>query len=213
MNSLIPKQFAVLAGKPVLMHTINAFYRSDFRPEIIVVLHPGLREQWNTLCLDYSFDAPHTVISGGAMRYDSVKNALSLISPASVVAIHDAVRPVISNPVITNAYLVAEKKGAAVTAIPSRDSVRLQEAGNDTSRALNREEVYLVQTPQTFRSELITNAYKQPFRPAFTDDASVAEAAGYAITLVEGSTTNIKITYPEDLLLAEILLKQENPAG
>ena len=206
MNSNIPKQFLLLNGKPVIMHTIEAFYRSSYRPSIILVLNPETFEQWSELCVQYHFEIPVTTVAGGANRFDSVKNGLRLINGEGLIAIHDAVRPVISEDLISRSFAEAEQSGSAVPAIRSKDSVR--KGTKESSQALNRDEIFMVQTPQTFRSEILRKAYEQPFEDSFTDDASVVERSGVQIRLIEGDTQNIKITFPQDLLLAEYFLKQ-----
>jgi 2-C-methyl-D-erythritol 4-phosphate cytidylyltransferase len=206
MQQDIPKQFLLVAGKPVLMHTLEAFYQSEPRPEIIVVLNVDYHEYWEKLCKTHQFSIPHTLVKAGQERFFSVKNGLKLVKGKALVAIHDAVRPSIKKEKIEEAFSYAEVNGNAVLAIPSKDSVRLSDTKGN--RALARELVYLIQTPQIFTSNVLQKAYQQEFRTSFTDDASVVEHAGVAIHLVEGDPKNIKITYPEDLALAEVFLKQ-----
>ncbi|MDF3078783.1 MAG: 2-C-methyl-D-erythritol 4-phosphate cytidylyltransferase [Sphingobacteriaceae bacterium] len=206
MNAALPKQFMLLNGRPVLMHTIDAFANSDYRPEILVALPSTFHEYWKKCCTEFGFTTPHQIVSGGSTRFESVKHGLNEIHGEAVIAIHDAVRPVISNEIISESFQVAEEKGTAVTAIKSRDSVR-QATGN-TSRALNRENIYLIQTPQTFKIELLKKAYEQEFSDEFTDDASVVEKLGTEINLIEGSPKNLKITFPEDLFIAGHFLKK-----
>lgn len=206
MQQDIPKQFLLLNGKPVLMHTLEAFYQSEPKPELLVVLNVDYHEYWEKLCKTHQCSIPHTLIKGGQERFFSVKNALKLVKGKALIAIHDAVRPLISQKLIQEAYTQAENLGNAVAAIPSRDSVRqLSEKG---SKALRRDQLFLVQTPQVFTSEVLKKAYEQEFRASFTDDASVVERLGKSIHLLPGETQNIKITYPEDLIWAEALLKQ-----
>ncbi|MXV15546.1 2-C-methyl-D-erythritol 4-phosphate cytidylyltransferase [Hufsiella ginkgonis] len=211
MGSEIPKQFLQVAGKPVLMHTIEAFYYSDFRPGILLVLPSGHHDYWSRLCMQAGFTVPVTLVAGGEQRFHSVKNALETITEESVIAIHDAVRPVISNKIISNTFRIAEEGGNAIVAIPSKDSIR-QVNADGHSVALDRKNIFLVQTPQTFRSGILKAAYTQAFSPEFTDDASVVEKSGIAINLVEGDPDNLKITFPGDLLIAEWLLAKKNPA-
>jgi 2-C-methyl-D-erythritol 4-phosphate cytidylyltransferase len=206
MQSEIPKQFMLLNSKPILMHTIEAFHHSNLKPEIIVVLNVDFHTYWEQLCEKYHFSIPHTLIKGGMQRFHSVKNGIKSIKGNAIVAIHDAVRPLVSNELISRSFLEAEHAGNAVVAIKSRDSVR-QKKGS-SSIALNRDEIYLVQTPQTFQFALLNKAYKQEYRNEFTDDASVVERIGVAINLIEGESKNIKITFPEDLSLAEFYLRQ-----
>lgn len=205
MGADLPKQFLVLNGKPVLMQTIQAFFYSELKPEIIVVLNIDFHRYWETLCSEYRFDIPHTLVKGGSERFYSVKNSLEYISDNAVVAIHDAVRPLVSTELITEGFREAQSKGNAVTAVQSGDSVRRMTG--DISAAISRQEIYLVQTPQTFESGILKNAYKQPFRVSYTDDASVVETSGIRINLIAGEKTNIKITFPEDLAIAEVLMK------
>jgi 2-C-methyl-D-erythritol 4-phosphate cytidylyltransferase len=206
MQSELPKQFIPIHGKPIIMYTIEAFFNSKVRPAIIVVLNPSMHQLWEGLCMKHDFKIPHKLVAGGDSRFSSVKNGLdTIVGDHSIVAIHDAVRPLISNDIITGAYRQAEIMGSAVTMIQSKDSVR--RVINGSSEALNRDEIYLVQTPQTFNSKLLKIAYQQEFNESFTDDASVVEKAGYPVNFFLGDPKNIKITYPNDLLVAEALLK------
>ena len=204
MLSEVPKQFMLLRGRPVLMHTIEAFKKSDYNPEIIVVLNVDFHQYWENLCLLHNFSIPHKLVKGGTQRFDSVKNGIKAIQTKAIVAIHDAVRPLLSKQLIDRTFEEAERTGNAVAAIKSRDSVR-QNTGTHTI-PLDREEIYLIQTPQTFSSEILKKAYTQEYRNEFTDDASVAEKIGIKINLIDGETRNLKITFPEDIRLAEIYL-------
>jgi len=206
MQSDIPKQFMLLNSKPILMQTIEAFYHSDQKPEIIVVLNVDFHTYWEQLCKKYNFSIPHTLVKGGLQRFHSVKNGIRSIKGNAVVAIHDAVRPLASNELISRSFREAEITGNAIASIQSKDSVR-QKIGK-SSISLNRDEIYLVQTPQTFQFGLLNKAYKQEYRNEFTDDASVVERTGISINLIEGERKNLKITFPEDILLAEFYLSQ-----
>jgi 2-C-methyl-D-erythritol 4-phosphate cytidylyltransferase len=209
MQSALPKQFLLLCGKPVLMHTIEAFYNSKSSPLIILVLHADYHTLWKQLCRNHHFTIQHALIAGGKTRFHSVKNAVDLILDNNVlIAVHDAVRPLVSDVIIDEAYQCAAQNGTAVTAVKSRDSIR--KLSGSTSTSLNRNEIYLVQTPQTFQSALLKEAYNQPYNPNFTDDASVVEYAGTQITLVEGNYSNIKITFPEDITVAEALINKKS---
>ncbi|WP_316784011.1 2-C-methyl-D-erythritol 4-phosphate cytidylyltransferase [Pedobacter frigiditerrae] len=205
MQNSVAKQFLLLKDKPVLMHTILAFYNSIFNPEIILVLNADLHQQWEELCFKHNFNIPHLIIRGGEQRFHSVRNGLMAIKDEGIVAIHDAVRPIVSNKLITNAYEVAEQMGNAVTCIKPSDSVR--KIKDKESKIINRDELVLIQTPQTFEISQLRTAYQQHYKPKFTDDASVVEKAGFKINLIEGERSNIKITYPEDLELAGFLVK------
>jgi len=207
MKSDVPKQFLLLNGLPVLMHTINAFHNCQAQPQIIVVLPADSHDYWNTLCATHHFEVPHQLISGGETRFHSVKMGLGLIDDEdAIVAVHDAVRPLVSKDIIDDSYECAVKYGNAIVAIKSRDSVR--QIKDNRSMSLVRDEIYLIQTPQTFQSAQLKQAYLQPYQPSFTDDASVVEQTGVNINLIGGSYQNIKITFPEDIAIAEFLLKQ-----
>jgi 2-C-methyl-D-erythritol 4-phosphate cytidylyltransferase len=205
MNQDIPKQFLELDGKPVLMHTIEAFHRCVLNPEIILVLNIQQHQFWAELCTAYHFSIPHQVIEGGKERFDSVKNGLDRIRDEGVVAVHDAVRPLVSTALVEAAYQMALDKGNAIAAIQPVDSVRIQKEGQE-SMALNRDELFLIQTPQTFVIAQLKEAYQQPYVKDFTDDASVVEKAGFPIHILPGERSNIKITYAQDLELASFLL-------
>jgi 2-C-methyl-D-erythritol 4-phosphate cytidylyltransferase len=207
MQSNVPKQFLLLNGTPVMMHTIEAFYNSAYQPKIIVVLHADFHEYWKELCAEHQFNIPHQLVSGGETRFHSVKNGLEIIQDEdALVAIHDAVRPLTPVRVINEAYTQAKANGNAIVAIKSRDSIR--QLKNGISQHLHREEIYLVQTPQTFQLALLRAAYEQAFDSTFTDDASVVERSGLKINLIEGSHANIKITFPEDIAIAEVIQKK-----
>lgn len=205
MGSYIPKQFLLINGKPIVMYTIEAFYKSDLKPTIILVIPLEYKEYWNELCMEYNFEIPHSIIFGGENRFNSVKNALKELEENSIVAIHDAVRPIIKNQIINNAFLQAELHNNAITAIAVKDSVR--QIIGDTSVQLNRDEIYLIQTPQAFKFDILQKAYNLEYNKRFTDDASVVESLGYKINLIAGDVENIKITFPEDLKLAEFYLR------
>jgi 2-C-methyl-D-erythritol 4-phosphate cytidylyltransferase len=209
MNAPLPKQFLLLNGKPVMMHTITAFFTSPQKPEIIVVLNEQYFSLWKQLCEEHQFDIKHQLVAGGKTRFHSVKNALHLITETAVIAIHDAVRPLISIKIIDEAYHQALTTGNAVVAVPSKDSVRWQNA-DGISQNLNRNDVFLVQTPQTFQSEILKKAYEQEYLEEFTDDASVVERSGVKINLLAGNPDNFKITFPADLKIAEMILNEKS---
>lgn len=153
MQAIIPKQFLLLNGRPVMMYTIEAFYQSERQPQIIVVMHSNYHTYWQELCTEYQFGIPHQLVDGGETRFHSVKNGLDLVDDNSLVAVQDAVRPLVSAEIINNAYTQAAEAGSAVAAVKSRDSVR--SVRNGRSESLLRDEIYLVQTPQTFKSGLL----------------------------------------------------------
>ncbi len=207
MKSATPKQFLLLNGRPLLFYTLEAFYNSVFKPDILLVIHPDFHSYWEWLCADNKFTVPHQLIAGGEMRFHSVKNGLAAIADAdAVIAVQDAVRPLTEVAIIDRAYRYAEAHGNAVAGVKSRDSIRQVKDG--VSASLIRDEIYLIQTPQTFTATQLNKAYEQPFNDTFTDDASVVEKAGFNINLVEGSYNNIKITFPDDIAIAEMLLNK-----
>ncbi|MDN3585346.1 2-C-methyl-D-erythritol 4-phosphate cytidylyltransferase [Pedobacter aquatilis] len=206
MQTETPKQFLLLNNLPVLMHTIKAFALSDFQPKILVVLNQQQHSYWNKLCQEFNFNIPHDVIAGGSERFHSVKNAIDKISETSVISIHDAVRPIISKHLIDKGFKYALENGSAIAAVKPIDSIRKQVGEN--TKAENRDDYFMVQTPQVFQSETIKKAYNLPFKNHFTDDASVVEESGIEVNLIEGERNNIKITYPADLDIAEWFLNK-----
>lgn len=207
MGGPLPKQFVEIAGKPILMHTIELFSRFDNKMELIVVLPAAQSIFWEELCRRHRFEIPHQVACGGETRFHSVSNGLELARGDGIVFIHDGVRPLVSSVTLRRCFETAVQHGNAVPAVPVSESVRWVE--NGLNHPVDRSKLVLIQTPQTFRLPLIQAAYRQPFDPAFTDDASVLEKTGAAIQLVEGNPENIKITWPADLRLAKLMLETE----
>jgi 2-C-methyl-D-erythritol 4-phosphate cytidylyltransferase len=201
MRSDIPKQFLLLRGKPILMYTIERFYNFCNDIKIVVVLPKDEIERWKHLCSEYHFTIQHNVTQGGETRYHSVKNGLALVDNDCIVGIHDGVRPLVSTSVIERCYNEAATGKAVIPVIPAVDSLRMVTATGNT--AIDRSTIRLVQTPQVFPSNMLMDAYKQEYAPTFTDDASVVESFGLAITLVDGNIENIKITNPIDLTIAD----------
>ena len=209
MGGEIPKQFIPVAGKPILMHTLEKFQRfgeslvGTGGLEIILVLPKEQQEYWAELCTKYSFKVPHTVVNGGETRFHSVQNGLKAIPDCAegVVGIHDGVRPFVSLDVIKRCYQEARVKKAVIPVMPVTDTLR------DVTQGKNvyRENYKIVQTPQTFDIQLLKAANQQPYSEAFTDDASVVEAIGQEVTMVEGNRENIKITTPFDLKIADVI--------
>jgi 2-C-methyl-D-erythritol 4-phosphate cytidylyltransferase len=204
MGAEIPKQFLELAGRPVLMHTIERFKSFNDAIEIITVLPENQLRHWLDLQKKYSFNVLQTLVKGGSTRFLSVKNGLKFVNVPGLVAIHDGVRPFVSNDTIKRCFETAEKLGNAVPAISPTESLRI--LTDQGSTPINRQNVKQIQTPQVFNSELIKKAYLQEYRPEFTDDATVLEKMGEKINLIEGNRENIKITNPEDLLISTALL-------
>jgi len=210
LNSAIPKQFLELCGKPVLLHTLESFlqYRDDLT--IILVLRADHFEMWHTITERYNFNHAVILVAGGETRFQSVKNGLDKIHDEGLVAIHDGVRPLVNKEIIAASFRLAASNGSAIAAVSLKDSIRI--VAQDHTRALDRSKFRLIQTPQTFDVSLIKEAYRQDEDEALTDDASVAEKAGHKILLFEGSYENLKITTPEDLVIAEALLKSRGTA-
>lgn len=203
MKSDIPKQFLLLRERPILMHTLERFIEADDAIQIVLVLPGNQVPYWLSLTKKHSFYLPHRVVQGGATRFQSVKNGLSHIPYNAIVAIHDGVRPFCAPEIINESFEQAILHGSAIVSVPSKDSLRVIE--NEKSRAVDRSAYRIVQTPQTFNSSLLKKAFETEESPLFTDDASVFEKAGHTIRLIEGDYRNIKITTPEDILLAEAL--------
>lgn len=204
MGSDLPKQFIPLQGKPVLMHTLEAFYQWDAAADLLLVIPEAHEAYWKMLCKELHFTIPHRIIYGGETRFHSVRNGLREVKEDGLIAVHDGVRPFVSYDVISSCFTIAEAFGAALPVVPVIESVRERNGGE--SRPVDRNHLCIVQTPQVFRSEWLRAAYEQPYDARFTDDASLVEAAGHTIRLVDGNRENIKITTPMDLQYAEIML-------
>ena len=205
MGTEIPKQFLELAGKPILMHTIEVFYNFDPDCELILVLPASQHDFWSKLCLKHSFTIHQQIVSGGETRFHSVRNGLKLIQEKGIIFIHDGVRPLVSIQTLERCFETALKDGNAIPVLPVTESLRKINGNQNIS--VDRNLYFSIQTPQTFRSEQILQAYQLEYNPSFTDDASVAEKAGFSISMVEGNCENIKITKPTDLIFAEAILR------
>lgn len=205
MHSEVPKQFLLLKGMPVLMRTISAFQLFDPDLEIILVLPEKHLPYWESLCRQHAFNLMIKLAKGGKTRFESVNNGLQLVAPDSeLIAIHDGVRPLVSQGTIRTCFDTAAVMGNAVPVIEIPDSIRFLDGQKNAS--VNRSDYRIVQTPQVFRSEQLKKAYGMAQQKDYADDASVVEAAGHSIYLVPGNPENIKITSPPDLLKAEALL-------
>ena len=200
MGGEVPKQFLPINGKPILMHTIEAFRKALDGIEIILVLPADQHEYWQKLCQDYNFCSPELIAKGGETRFHSVKNGLALLpdNEDAVVGIHDGVRPFVSKETIQRCYAAAAGGRAVVPVVPVVETIR-QILPDGKSITRPRDEYRLVQTPQTFPLVMLKKAYEQSYSETFTDDASVVEAMGEEILMVEGNRENIKITTPSDL--------------
>jgi 2-C-methyl-D-erythritol 4-phosphate cytidylyltransferase len=206
MNQSTPKQFISLEGKPVLVHTIEAFLQADQSMEIVVVF-PADHLEYGKELLDQFLPSQNIQFAtGGKTRFHSVKSGLSMATSSSIVLVHDAVRCLVTPTLIQRCIKQAVELGSAIPAIASKDSIRLV-TEQDQNVQLDRSRIRLVQTPQTFSFELLWRAYQVEHQDSFTDEANVLEAAGHQVHLIEGEEDNIKITFPTDLILAAQILK------
>lgn len=204
MKAYIPKQFIEIQGKPILMHTLDVFHQFEASMKLILVLPAVQIDLWKELCIVHNFSLNHEIIPGGNTRFDSVKNGLEAISAPALVAVHDGVRALVSVDTIARCFETAEKFDAAIPVVDLVDSIR--QVTENASQSVDRNSFKLVQTPQVFDAELLKKAYEQEYTPLFTDDASVVEALGAKIKLVEGNRENIKITTEFDLKMAESIM-------
>ena len=211
MGSDIPKQFLPIGGKPVLMRTIERFRAYSKDLQIILVLPEAQQDYWQELCKEYHFEVKYLLANGGQTRFHSVQNGLALVpdDAQGVVGVHDGVRPFPSIEVIRRCYETARTAKAVIPVIPVVETVRHLEG--EGSVTVPRGDYRLVQTPQTFDIQLLKAANRQPYNDGFTDDASVVESYGHAITLVEGNRENIKITTPYDIVVAEAIIQHPSP--
>ena len=212
MNSSIPKQFLRIQNKPILYYTLRQFKRAIPEIELVLVLPKDQISTWFSLCQEFSdFEQkiPHRLIEGGESRFHSSKNGIQAISDLEncLVGIHDGVRPLVSIECIQEAYQVSITHKNAVLSVSSKDSIRLWDANTQAYLSINRDEVKIIQTPQVFHLFSLREAFNQTYSDLFTDDASVVEKMGEKIHLINGNYENIKITTPDDLLIAESLLK------
>ncbi len=210
MGNDIPKQFLPVAGKPILMHTIERFHEYDENLKVILVLPESQQAYWKELCETYHFGISHTVVNGGDTRFQSSKNGLAAIPDGEdgVVGIHDGVRPFVSKEVIAECYETAREEYAAIPVYAVTDTLRYIDKRGGGKNVL-RDDYRIVQTPQTFDISLAKQAFNQGYKEQFTDDASVVESLGCQVAMVEGNRENIKITTPFDLQVAEAILTHE----
>ena len=206
MGGDVPKQFLLLDGRPILQCTIERFLEAEPEMKVITVLPRTHFETWKDLCAIHSFHCPQTLVAGGLTRFHSVQNALKKVPDGAVVSIHDGVRPLISAALVRRMLdrMETEECRALLPVVPVVDTLRSTDPATPDP---DRSRVVAVQTPQIFRSEDIKAAYKQAYDLSFTDDASVAARNGIPLTFEEGERFNLKITTPEDLVLAEAILR------
>ncbi|WP_206367033.1 2-C-methyl-D-erythritol 4-phosphate cytidylyltransferase [Sphingobacterium sp. SGG-5] len=210
IESSLPKQYHVLNDRPVLMHTITAFGESA--DKIIVVIHPEMISLWEEQCKEYDFHIAHELVAGGPTRFESVKNGLNyikeqyanLLTDHTAIAVHDAARPLVEPRLIQQSFDRCHQGEGNVLGVKSVNSVRI---GTPlSSQTVDRNDVWLIQTPQTFPAEILMRAFEQEQQPHFTDEASVVEQMGYNIYILESNHRNLKITYPEDFIIAQMYL-------
>lgn len=204
MQSAIPKQFLPLAGKPILWHTVSAFQNALPEARLIVVLPRDTEAAQIKFLKEFPFTEAVTIVTGGDTRFHSVRNGLSEVPEDALVMVHDGVRPLVSKSLIERCLKFAEEHGTAIPALPLTDS--LCRVDNGQYKVVDRSGLFAVQTPQTFKSSLLLQAFEQKYRESFTDEASVVNAMGGTVLLIEGETQNLKITTPEDLQLAAAIL-------
>lgn len=207
MGAELPKQFIELNGKPILMHTLEKMHVFDVEMQLILVLPESQLVFWGELCKSHNWSTPHELANGGSSRFLSVQNGLQRAT-GELIGVHDGVRPFVSNEVMLNCFDAAENSGAAVPVVPIVQSLRKLVA--DTNQAADRDQYRAVQTPQCFKSEVLKEAFAKAERTDYSDDASVVEANGGNITLVDGNSENIKITTPFDLELGRLIIKRRS---
>lgn len=212
IGSNLPKQYQLLDGRPILMLTLKAF--EGIADKIILVIHPDMANLWRELCDKYQFSIAHEVVFGGETRFESVKNGVlyiekeypDLTTKNTAIAVHDAARPLISKDLIHRSFRLCHQGFGNVLGVKSTNSVRI--GTEKSSEAMSRNNVWLIQTPQTFPADLMIRAFAQEEQDSFTDEASVVEKLGYNILILESDPTNIKITYPEDFAIAQAYIQQ-----
>jgi 2-C-methyl-D-erythritol 4-phosphate cytidylyltransferase len=205
MGAATPKQFLPLCGKPLLFYSINAF-RIVFPDIKIIMVLPAEHISYAQIVLSsFSQSIDVHIVSGGPTRFHSVQNGLKSVNDGAIVFVHDGVRPLVSPVLVKRCYEQAIEKGSAIPAIPVKDSIRI--LGEEGSEPIDRELLRVIQTPQTFRSEILLPAFELEYAPAFTDEATVVEASGVQVHLIEGERGNIKVTTPDDMVIAEVLMK------
>lgn len=209
MGGDIPKQFREIGGRPVLMHTLERFRQYSEQLQLILVLPEEQTAYWKDLCRKYKFEVSHQIVSGGETRFASSRNGIAAIpdDARGLVAIHDGVRPFVSLEVIGRCFEAAREAQASIPVMPVTDTLRLI-GGKGKPHNVSRSDYRVVQTPQTFDIQLAKEAFRQPYRESFTDDASVIESLGHEVRMVEGNRENIKLTTPFDLKIAETLLRE-----
>lgn len=209
MASSIPKQFLPLGGMPLICHTIQAFCNAMADIQIVLVVPADQEQTISTIIKSYLSTQKIITVRGGDTRFHSVQNGLKMVQGDGVVFVHDGVRPLVSAALINRCYEQALLKGSAIPCVPVTDSIRMV-GDNEQSEPVNRDKLRVIQTPQTFRTALILPAFQQEYSPLFTDEATVVEAYGEKVFMTDGEYSNLKITTPGDIAIAESLLKVAN---
>jgi len=209
MGGDLPKQFMLLQGKPVLMHSMENFHLAHTASQLILVIADEMKNFWQQLCEEHQFTIPHILISAGPTRFQSIKNGLDYIlenysDQVDMISIHDGARPLVSTALIDKSFNACALHETAICALKSVNSIRI--GSSQKNQAYDRDQIWSIQTPQVFKAKLLFEAYKQEETKFFTDDASVVEKLGKSIHLIEGDSKNIKITYKEDLAIAQLFL-------
>ena len=204
MGTTLPKQFLAIEGKSILLHTIGQFVTAYTDINFIIVLPADYIQDGKALITSSGLSQSFQFVAGGDTRFQSVKNGLAQADPASIVFVHDAVRCLLTPALIQRCYQQAVEKGSAIPAVSSTDTIRISD-GNQ-HHVVDRANVMMIQTPQTFNAALLKKAFEQAYQPSFTDEANVLEASGKKVYLIEGEYENIKITRPLDLAIAEYIL-------
>ena len=206
MGGELPKQFLLLQNKPLLWHTITAFFSAYADIEIVLVLPKSHMQPGRQIANMFANNNQITILEGGETRFNSVKNGLAMVPPNAIVFVHDGVRCLVDISLIQRCYNQAVAMGSAIPAVAATDSIRI--VNNDDNAVADRNNVRIIQTPQTFKSELLLAAFRQDFTNSFTDEATVVEASGEKIFLIDGDYNNLKITRPIDLIIAEKILEE-----
>ena len=204
MGTALPKQFLAIEGKSILLHTIGQFMTAFADINFIIVLPADYIQEGQALFTASGLNQPFQFVAGGDTRFQSVKNGLAQVDPESIVFVHDAVRCLLTPNLIQRCYQQALEKGSAIPAVSSTDTIRITEGAKH--HLVDRANVMMIQTPQTFNATILQKAFEQAYQPSFTDEANVLEASGKEVYLIEGEYENIKITRPLDLAIAEYIL-------
>jgi 2-C-methyl-D-erythritol 4-phosphate cytidylyltransferase len=204
MGAALPKQFLAIEGKAILLHSVSQFVAAFYDINFVIVLPADYIQEGQNLIASSGFTQKVQIVAGGDTRFQSVKNGLAQVDADAIVFVHDAVRCLLTPALIERCYEQALEKGSAIPAVASTDTIRILEGAKH--HLVNRENVMMIQTPQTFKAALLMKAFEQAYQPAFTDEANVVEASGTEVFLIEGEYENIKITRPLDLAIANYIL-------